>query len=217
MSFLPENSIALRAPRVGKPEEGLPLPPKELQERIQALNKEMQDREGELVLVAVRNWERLVFDMPEERTLYGLDVNYYLGVIAPPYLKVENYRIVVGIKENVRFNVRRPDLEIKKEEGPIDDLQAWKINLDRDSRMEPDSLEMGKGKKLLEIIVGDENVAEWIEREVAEGIMPSDILVLKEKKPELFEREKAGYFDANLLNDFQMMYQALGRALPLSS
>src|SRR3989304_4374633 len=215
MSISREFSIAPRYPRGGRPQKGPELPHEELQARIQVLKKEMQEHKGELVLMAVRHWERYGFDMPEERTPYDLDEDYYLGVIAPPYLKVKDYQIVVGTLEHVTFDVRRPHLGIKKEKGPINDRHAWETDLDRLSKSESSNNLLPQSKKLIEIIVGDQNVAGWVEKEATEGRMPSYVLNLKEEKPELFEREKGRYFDADLLNVFQRMYSVLGRKLVL--
>jgi len=203
--------------RGGKPEEGLPLPPQERQNRIQALKKEMRKHEGEFVLMVVRYWERLGRDMPEGQTPYGLDEVYCLGIIAPPYLQVENQEIIVGMKEHVMFNPHRSYSGIKRNEGPPRFFllgTAWETDLGRFSHLEPDGLT--HNKELLEIIVGDQNVATWVEKEAAEGRIPSHLLELKEKSPEFFNKVKERQFDTNLINIFQRMHMALGKELLLS-
>ena len=93
MSISREFAFAPRFPTRGRPQEGPSLPEKEFRIKSRSLKKEMQKHEGELVLMIVSHWHKYGHDMPEEKTPYGLDTNYYLGIIAPPYLRIRNYFI----------------------------------------------------------------------------------------------------------------------------
>lgn len=198
----------------------MPLPEEERQDRIKILTREMQDHPGELVLMVVRHWEPYGFDMPEDETPYGLDTDYYLGVVQESYLEVGDANfspIKITTNQHVTFDERRPHLGIKRGDGPMTNFRAWAINLDRKAELGVDNdLESGADRKLLEIVVSDRAVGEWIERQATEGRMSRWTLRQRERDPQLFEAEKRKNLDVDLLVSFQRMHRMLGKELVFS-
>lgn len=215
MGLSPENQIAPRYPNSGRPEVGIAISVEDQQLRFQALKKEMQIHDGEFVLMVVRHWEKLAFDIPEEQTPYSLDKDYYLGLISSPFIQIENSQIGIGTIQHVHFDEKRPELEVTIGEGILNPWKAWDYDLDRDSLAYPQSHPFEKNSKLVEIIVGDQNVADWVTSEVKVGRVPDELLRLMDEPPRFLEKNMDRYFNKDLLVAFLGMAKSLSRDLNL--
>ena len=212
-----EDSLLPRRPRGGRPREGQELPETVLQEKLGQIEKGMKEHEGELVLMVNRHWEQYSFDMPEEMTHYGLDVNYSLGIVTPPYLNVGDTLEVCTEGHVDTTNRQLPSVD-KKEKGSIHHWNAYPHDLDRLSVKEDRYPCPQQPSKLLEIVVGDQAVSEWLDQELFAGVIPDnwrEFAARDDKFSPIYTEMAKRSFDLDLFLAFQKMARAFGKELQL--
>lgn len=212
------------------------------EQQIGELKNSLASHQGEGVLVVVREWEKLGWDMPKEMTPYGFAERLYLGVATAPFLKQTpglfgDLTVCTSYHALSRNWLRRHQIQL--EEGPITDwklachylgkplgpkpgrkLHAWGGPVD-------DLDEFGWSRRLaVEIIAGDAKITDWFVELARYGNMPKyerDLIESVDAESSLAKKKyaeslKENRLDINLLIGYQRMRSALSlvaAALPV--
>lgn len=152
---------------------------------VEEARQKLSSYPDEAVLVVERKWKQCGWDMPASRTPYSFEEALYLGESTEPFITEDHfYHLLIYTPRHAVTEdwLRRDEIEVR--EGSIEGWELRSYNLNKKlgpkpSKREPfgcfpsaEPRDERKEKFALEIIVGDQAVAEWFVDDAQFGMMP---------------------------------------------